>query len=263
MDYELTILKDAVLAAGDEALRLAKEGFDVHTKGDCSPVTSADLAVNEILYKRLASAFPEDGWLSEESQDSSERLSKRRVWIVDPIDGTRAYMRGIPEFCISVALVEEGKPVLCAVFNPSTGEWFSAVNQRGMTIETLKDHQQNRFEHGEGPLILVNPWELRNGRLRLLESHAQCRPIGSIAYALALVAAGEADAALMLEGGNEWDIAAGVLLVLESGGRATDAFGHVPSFNQSDPRQRGALALRCQFQPALLDLIEKTADVDR
>jgi myo-inositol-1(or 4)-monophosphatase len=258
MDRELTTLRKAVLCAGAEALRLAQIGFETHTKSDRSPVTSADLAVNSILRAHLSEAFPEDGWLSEESQDSPDRLEKRRVWIVDPIDGTRAFVRGLSEYCISVALVDQGRPVVCAVFNPATGEWFSAIHRRGMTIETVLDQKRRQFEPAERPVVLVNPWELSTGRLRSLESHVRCRPIGSIAYALALVAAGQADAAIMLEGGNEWDIAAGVLLVLESGGRASNASGHQPVFNQPNPRQQGAVALSRTLEPGLLDLLEKT-----
>ena len=103
MEQELSILSDAMIQAGREALRLATAGFETHTKQDQSPVTSADLAVNQILQQSLSAAYPEDGWLSEETPDAADRLSKKRVWIVDPIDGTRAFVRGLPEFCLSVA----------------------------------------------------------------------------------------------------------------------------------------------------------------
>lgn len=124
MDYELTILSQAMNEAGREVLRLAAAGFETFTKSDHSPVTSADLAVNQILHDRLATRFPEDGWLSEETADNEERLSRKRVWIVDPIDGTRSFVRGLPEFCLSVALVENGLPAVAAIFNPATGEFF-------------------------------------------------------------------------------------------------------------------------------------------
>ena len=122
MKHELATLSDAMIRAGREAIRLAAEGFETHTKRDHSPVTSADLAVNQMLRESLSAAFPEDGWLSEETPDNSERLDKKRVWIVDPIDGTRSFVRGLPEFCLSVALVENGVPMVAAIFNPSTGE---------------------------------------------------------------------------------------------------------------------------------------------
>jgi myo-inositol-1(or 4)-monophosphatase len=236
---------------------LAAAGFETFTKADHSPVTSADLAVNHILHDRLSTAFPEDGWLSEETADNEERLSRKRVWIVDPIDGTRSFVRGLPEFCLSVALVENGVPTVAAIFNPATGEFFSAIRGRGLRFERLLNADQPSFISPERPVALVNPWELRVGRLEGLQAHLHCRPIGSIAYVLALVAAGQADAAVTLAGGNEWDIAAGVLLVEESGGRATTAAGHPVTFNRPDPRLPGTLAIAADLPtPARTHLIQ-------
>ena len=259
MDYELTILSQAMSEAGREALRLAAAGFETFTKSDHSPVTSADLAVNQILHDRLATRFPEDGWLSEETADNEERLSRKRVWIVDPIDGTRSFVRGLPEFCLSVALVENGLPAVAAIFNPATGEFFSAIRGRGLRVEHRSDSDHPPFTSSERPVALVNPWELRVGRLEGLQAHLHCRPIGSIAYALALVAAGQADAVITLTGGNEWDIAAGVLLVEESGGRATSAAGHPVTFNRADPRLPGTLAIGSDLPiPARTHLIQQS-----
>lgn len=257
MDHELTILSDSMSEAGREVLRLAAAGFETYTKADQSPVTSADLAVNQILHDRLSAAFPEDGWLSEETADNAARLSRKRVWIVDPIDGTRSFVRGLPEFCLSVALVENGVPSVAAIFNPATGEFFSAIRGRGVRVERLMDTDQPAFTSQERPVALVNPWELRVGRLDGLQTHLHCRPIGSIAYALALVAAGQADAVVTLAGGNEWDVAAGVLLVEESGGRATTAAGHPVTFNRADPRLPGTLAIGSNLPaPARTHLIQ-------
>ena len=243
MEQELSILSDAMIQAGREALRLATAGFETHTKQDQSPVTSADLAVNQILQQSLSAAYPEDGWLSEETPDAADRLSKKRVWIVDLIDGTRAFVRGLPEFCLSVALVEQGLPAVAAVYNPSTGEFFSAIRGHGLRIDRRPNATHPPFSSTERPLALVNPWELRTGRLRTLEPHLRCHPIRSIAYAMALVASGHAETALTLDGGNEWDIAAGVLLIEESGGHVTAASGDPVSFNRPDPQLRGMLAL--------------------
>jgi myo-inositol-1(or 4)-monophosphatase len=133
--------------------------------------------------------------------------------------------------------------MVAAIFNPSTGEIFSAIRGQGMRLDRHPNAGQPPFTPLERPLALVNPWELRVGRFQALEPHMRCRPIGSIAYALALVAAGQADAAVTLEGGNEWDVAAGTLLIEESGGRATTASGHPFVFNRPDPRLQGTLAL--------------------
>jgi len=258
MEYELTVLSEAMSEAGREAVRLATEGFETFTKPDHSPVTSADLAVNHLLHARLSAAFPDDGWLSEETADDEARLSKPRVWIVDPIDGTRSFVRGLPEFCLSVALVEKGLPIVAAIFNPATGEFFSAIRGRGIRVERRMDSDQPGFSSPHRPLALVNPWELRVGRLEGLEAHLHCRPIGSIAYALALVAAGQADAVITLTGGNEWDVAAGMLLVEESGGRATTAAGHPVTFNRPDPRLPGTLAIGSNLPaPARAQLIQQ------
>ncbi len=257
MEYELTVLSEAMSEAGREAVRLATEGFETFTKPDHSPVTSADLAVNHLLHARLSAAFPDDGWLSEETADDEARLSKPRVWIVDPIDGTRSFVRGLPEFCLSVALVEKGLPIVAAIFNPATGEFFSAIRGRGIRVERRMDSDQPGFSSPRRPLALVNPWELRVGRLDGLQAHLHCRPIGSIAYALALLAAGQADAVITLTGGNEWDVAAGMLLVEESGGRATTAAGHPVTFNRPDPRLPGTLAIGSNLPaPARAQLIQ-------
>ena len=115
MHRELEILCDAVKQAGERVLHLAKEGFETYRKKDRSPVTSADLEANRILQEALMGHFPEDGWLSEESPDNSERLGKKRVWVVDPIDGTKHFMKGIPQYAISVALVENERLIVEAV----------------------------------------------------------------------------------------------------------------------------------------------------
>src|SRR5512139_3694526 len=125
-DSERKVLIEAIRRAGAEALRFVVDGFETIRKADQSPVTSADLAVNEVLHSRLTSAFPQDGWLSEESPDGLDRLQKTRVWVVDPIDGTKAFINGEQEYCISVALIEHGRPVVAGLFNPATDELFTA-----------------------------------------------------------------------------------------------------------------------------------------
>ncbi len=256
-EQERVVLSEIMVAAGREALRLAANGFETHTKQDRSPVTSVDLAVDRMLRDRLSAAFPDDGWLSEETPDNRDRLNKKRVWIVDPIDGTRSFVRGKPEFCLSAALVENGSPIVAAIFNPATGEFFSAMRGRGVHIDWISGTVHQPFMATERPLVLVNPWELRVGRFRTIEPNLHCRPIGSIAYALALVSAGLADAAVTLEGGNEWDIAAGVLLIDESGGQVTNSSGRPFSFNQSDPRLQGTLALGSTLtEPSRTSLIQ-------
>ena len=238
---ELERLEEAIRAAGAEALRLAIDGFETIVKPDQSPVTSADLAVNRILHTHLLSAFPHDGWLSEESPDDAARLQKDRVWVVDPIDGTKAFINRVPEFCISVALIEHGHPIVAAIYNPSTNEFFSAIRGGGLRLnrEPVVARQVNT---GQRPVIALSPWERQVGRFTALDSFTQHRPMLSIAWALALMACGRIDAVATFEPENEWDVAAGVLLITESGGSMTDGRGQALTFNQPTPRYRGIIA---------------------
>jgi myo-inositol-1(or 4)-monophosphatase len=240
-ELELKILTEAMRIAGAEALRLAAGGFETHTKPDQSPVTSADLAVNQILRSHLLDEFPLDGWLSEESPDDSARLQKARVWVIDPIDGTKAFIRGEPEFCISVALVEGGSPIVAATFNPSTDELFSATQGGGLRLNHEPIAQQE-CRGDQPPVLAVSPWEQHLGRFKSLEAQVASRPMRSIAWALALVASGRIHAVATLEPENEWDIAAGALLIEEAGGSTCDGNGQALGFNRPDPRYRGIIA---------------------
>ena len=240
-DGELRIVTEAIRAAGAEALRFASDGFEVHIKPDRSPVTSADLAVNGILEGRLRKAFPDDGWLSEESPDDPARLEKARVWVIDPIDGTKAFIRREPEFCISVALIEAGHPVVAAIFNPSTDELFSARRGGGLFFN---DEPAAWPEHSANPnpVIALSPWEDEAGRFTSLGIHAASRPMRSIAWALALAAGGRIQAVATFEPENEWDVAAGTLLIEETGGTITDGSGQRLEFNRPNPCYRGIIA---------------------
>lgn len=238
---ELEVLNDAIQAAGAEALRFATDGFETIRKPDQSPVTSADLAVNDLLHAQLLSAFPHDGWLSEESPDDPGRLRKDRVWVVDPIDGTKAFIKKVPEFCISVALIEKGHPVVAAIYNPSTDELFSAIRGEGLRLNHKPVDPPDATTR-ELPVIVLSPWELQIGRFTTLDSMTQHRPMLSIAWSLALMACGHIDAVATFEPENEWDVAAAVLLINEAGGTITDGSGQALTFNRPTPRYRGIIA---------------------
>jgi myo-inositol-1(or 4)-monophosphatase len=240
-ERELRIVTEAITTAGAEALRLLSQGFEIHIKPDRSPVTSADLAVNGILQGRLLEMFPDDGWLSEESPDDPARLEKARVWVIDPIDGTKAYINREPEFCISVALVERGRPVVAAIFNPSTNELFSARRGGGLLFnDEPAAWQEDRTSRQ--PVVALSPWEHGVGRFTSLEAHAAGHPMRSIAWALALAASGRIHAVATFESENEWDVAAGALLIEETGGTMSDGSGQRLEFNRPDPRYRGIVA---------------------
>lgn len=241
MERELAVLVEAVRKAGAKVRELVRDGFEVQTKPDRSPVTTVDLEVNRILHEMQRREFPRDGWLSEESPDDPARLDNTRVWIVDPIDGTKALVNRMPEFCISAALVERGAPVVAVILNPSTDELFTAVRGGGLFLNgalvTLS------LPHDFNPIIMVSAWEFRSDRWSTLAETARCRPMYSIANALALVAAGRIQAAFTIEPENEWDLAAGVLLIEESGGAISDAAGKPFVFNQPLPKFRGVIAV--------------------
>ena len=261
MERELAQLIPAIKAAGARALDLAEHGFEVQTKKDRSPVTTADLDVNRILHEMQQVHFPDDGWLSEESPDDPARLRKTRVWVVDPIDGTKAYVNRVPEYCISVGLVEEGIPALAAIFNPSTDELFTALRGNGLRVNG-KPVSPVRPDETTAH-VMVSPWELRGGRWSALDGRVQCRPMYSIAHALAMVATGRMQATLTIEPENEWDLAAGVLLIQESGGTVADAEGRPFIFNQPTPRFCGVIAVAATAPDNLRSLLQTHADQAR
>jgi myo-inositol-1(or 4)-monophosphatase len=241
LERELATLVESIRKAGAKVQELVKVGFDVQTKSDHSPVTTVDHEVDRILHEMQRREFPQDGWLSEESPDDPARLTHRRVWIVDPIDGTKALVNRVPEFCISAALIEQGAPVVAAILNPSTDELFTAVRGGGLFLNGTRVTPNP--SHCLDPVIMVSAWELRIGRWSTLTETARCRSMYSIANALALVAAGRVQAALTIEPENEWDLAAGALLIDESGGLVSDAAGQPLAFNQPTPRFRGVIAV--------------------
>jgi myo-inositol-1(or 4)-monophosphatase len=240
-DVELrdtTLARDAALLAETvrEAGALAKSLFRTDlknwTKGASSPVSDADIAVNDLLEKRLRQATPDYGWLSEESADDEARLGKRLVWIVDPIDGTRAYLAGRDDWCVSVALVEDASPVLAAVFAPQSGEFFFAARGQGALLNNRRVHATSGddldFARIAGPKPLVQ-------RLSSSPEEISLHPrIGSLALRLCRVAHGALDAAFAGGQSRDWDLAAANLIVQEANGRMTALSGDAISYNRRD-----------------------------
>ncbi|SPP64591.1 3'(2'),5'-bisphosphate nucleotidase CysQ [Nitrospira lenta] len=255
-EQEYRVLTTAIRDAGDAALRLAADGFQIYTKPDDSPVTSADHAVNDILMDRLLGHFPHDGWLSEETPDTAVRLTKPRVWVIDPIDGTKAFIRHEPEYCISVALLEGTQPVLAAIFNPSTNELYTAIRGQGLHLNGAPaPHHESKTD--QLPTIALSPWELHVGRFRSIESQMVSRPMRSIAWALALAARGTIHGVITFEPENEWDVAAGMLLLEEAGGSAHDGAGQPLHYNQPRPRFEGFIATVQGFPDRLITQVRQ------
>ncbi len=228
----------------------------VQTKEDGSPVTNGDLEINRIIQERIQKNFPQDGWLSEETPDDLSRLEKRRTWIIDPIDGTKPFQKALPQYVISIALIDQGQPVIGALYNPGTREHFWGVHGRGaMTNGRPMQARQTALS----PLtLLVNPWNVPHTILKQWKQEAHCQMIlGSIAYSLALVANGQVDGVINIGSQNEWDIAASLCLIQEAGGIVVDRQQHPIRCNKSQPVVDGIIATSPQALPRVFNLIER------
>jgi myo-inositol-1(or 4)-monophosphatase len=229
---EATLLKDTVRQAGRLALSLFRTELKNWIKGASSPVSEADIAVNDLLESRLRSATPDYGWLSEESADDEARLKKRLAWIVDPIDGTRGYLAGREDWCVSVALVEDAAPVLAAVFAPASDEFFFAMRGQGATRNEVPIHATSGtdmdFSRIAGPKPLV---ERLNRSGREITLHPR---IGSLALRLCWVAQGRLDAAFAGGQSRDWDLAAANLIVQEANGKMTTLSGDTIPYNRRE-----------------------------
>ncbi|GAG40525.1 unnamed protein product, partial [marine sediment metagenome] len=223
LEREMKLVKAAVSEAAEAIMRIAEHGFEADYKADNSPLTAADLEADRILKETLTKNFSDYGWLSEETRDHPSRLECRRVWIVDPIDGTREFTMQIPEYAISVALAERGEPILGVICNPSTGELFEAVRGGGTKLNSQPVSSNHPL--GDRPVVEASRSDIEKGRFAAFESLMEIRPCGSIAYKLARLAAGKADSVFSLTPKNEWDIAAGVILVAEAGGKVAGTSG--------------------------------------
>jgi myo-inositol-1(or 4)-monophosphatase len=253
-DYhrELSIIRQALTQASDRLKRIAQEGLTIQIKPDGSPVTNADLEVNRIILEALSAGFPDDGWLSEESPDDPIRLQKDRVWILDPIDGTKPFIKHLPQFAISLALIDHGQPSIGIIFNPATHEYFCAVRGEHPTLNGRSI--QVRRTTGHRLSFLVNAWPINRSTIRTWRETADIHPImGSIAYSLALVAAGWVDGLINFGTQNEWDIAAALPLIQTAGGIVVDKDQKPIQFNQPHPTVHGIIAVR----PDAIQLIQQ------
>lgn len=248
---DLELIRDAVLAAGELALSERERGLKIWSKSGGSPVTSADLAVDTLLRALLLDARADYGWLSEETADTTDRLTKRRIFVVDPIDGTVAYMKDKPWWCIPVAVVEDGRPVAAVIHAPMLNETFTAtlgggatLNGRAITASDTTDLDDASVLADarlmEGP-HWPEPWPPMRYEKR-----------NALAYRMALVAAGAFDAAIALTPKWDWDVCAGALIAGEAGAKVSDHHGRAWRFNQPDPRQTSLICAAPGLHPLIL-----------
>jgi myo-inositol-1(or 4)-monophosphatase len=245
------ILIDAVRDAGTRAASTFRTPMKTWTKGNGSPVCEADLAIDALLRERLTAAAPDYGWLSEESADDPGRLSARRVWVVDPIDGTRAYIGGLSDWAVSAALVENGRPILGAIFAPVEGAlyWASAgdgARLNGKPIQTSNSATlSGRRLAGPRPSI---------EKLAALAPGIDMVPkIHSLALRFAHLAEGTLDAVLASRASHDWDVAAADLLVHEAAGVLTTTEGRILRYNQVEPIHEPLIAAGPFLHRLILD----------
>lgn len=256
---DLSLMRDAAREAGALALEYRKRsgGPKAWNKDGGSPVTEADLAVNALLAERLQRARPDYGWLSEETADDYEARQCSRAWVVDPIDGTRAYMRdNDPHWCIGISMVMGGQSVAGIVYAPALNELYEAHLGGGAFLNSKVISASLRSEETGARLIanrslIEHPdWPERWPAVTISEP----KPNATL-YRLALVAAGRWDGMLALVGKSDWDLAAGTILVAEAGGAFSTHMGEALRFNQKIPAQRSIVAAGKRLHPLLIERV--------
>jgi len=229
---DAALLADTVRRPARWPLSLFRTELKTGPRAHPRRVSEADIAVNDLLENRLRSATPDYGWLSEESADDEHRLGKHLVWIVDPIDGTRGYLAGREDWCVSVALVQDTSPLLAAVFAPASDEFFSAMRGQGAVLNDVPVYatagSELDFSRVAGPKPLVERLSQASGEIIL---HPR---IGSLALRLCRVAQGSLDAAFAGGQSRDWDLAAANLIVQEANGNMTALSGDAISYNRRE-----------------------------
>lgn len=246
------VLARAVVEAGELALAMQRKGVRIWNKEHNSPVTDADIAADKLLRERLMTVAPGYGWLSEESELGDTTTA--RHWIVDPIDGTRSFIKGLTDWSVATALVESGRPIAAALFAPATEELFVAVAGQGATRNgTRIEVTAARTLAGAriaGPKSTLERIE-RSG----IPFDAVPR-IHSLALRMVRVASGEIDVALASENSRNWDLAAADLLVHEAGGALTSIEGRRLTYDRPDAEHPALAAAGSGLHPALLATLE-------
>jgi myo-inositol-1(or 4)-monophosphatase len=249
-------IESALTVAAAVAGRFIPGTFEVKDNGGRDVVTAADHAISGQLRQILL--MPDEGWLSEEDYDDRSRLAREVVWIVDPLDGTREFVDGIPEWCISVGLIVESVAVAGGVCNPATGELFLGSLDLGVTYNNQPVKAAPRTNL-DGALVLASRQEYSRGEWAQFEGKQfSIKPTGSVAYKLALVSAGLADATWTLSPKHEWDVAAGVALMNSAGGNVGCIRNADLRFNGSETLLPGLVAAATGLWPEVVRVISES-----
>ena len=251
MTDDLALITDAAHEAGALAVKLKARGLVTSFKEGNSPVTDADLAVDDLLKTRLLAARPGYGWLSEETADSPDRLPQRRVFVVDPIDGTRAFLAGKPWWVISIAVVDKGAASVGAVFAPDLDETYAAAAGQGATLNRapITSSAVERLDGcgmiGDRAFFTHKSWRNPWPPMRIESRNAT-------AYRLCLVASGAFDGAVVLAPKADWDVAAGDLIAREAGAHVSDHKGRAFAYNRAHPWQARLVCAAPALAPLIL-----------
>ncbi len=253
------LLEFAVAAAREAGAAVRgfyKDRYTVTDKGLDNPLTDADLASNRILETLLRDRYPTFGWLSEESVDDPVRVGREWAWIVDPLDGTKEFTLGIPEFVVSIGLCHHGVATLGVLYNPIKDELFAGAVGLGATFNGAPCRVSS---HAEllGSRVVCSRTEMKKGMFDQWAGRLLPVPVGSVAYKFGLVAAGQAEATFTPQPRNEWDICGGVAVVTAAGGRCTDGAGEAYRFNRRDPLHHGVCATNGLVHEAIQGLMRE------
>lgn len=253
---ELEMLELAAHQAGAVAMHWFVDPGKVWDKGNNHPVTEADLAVDQYLRKTLREARPDYGWISEETDDDCSRLTAKRVFVVDPIDGTRAFIQGKPHFVVSLAIVENGKPIAGAVFNPALNEMYLGSEANGATRngQPLQVGAAAQLENcqmiANEDLFLQKHWKHDWPKMN-------CATRNSMAYRMVLVASGDHDATLTLRPKSDWDLAAADLIAREAGAVVTDPDGNDFVYNRPTTTKTGVVCAGAKLHHLIRTILDK------
>jgi myo-inositol-1(or 4)-monophosphatase len=252
---DLELIRKAAHEAGILAVRLRKAGLTTEIKSDNTPVSNADLEVDELLKAMLAKARPDYGWLSEETADDPARLGRDRVFVVDPIDGTRAYVKDRPWWAVSIGVVEAGRPVAGVIHAPDVEETYHAVTgqgawRNGQRIQpTGADVLADCGMLADAPMFKHPAWRQPWPEMNVVSRN-------SVAYRLCLVASGDFDAALALSSKAEWDLAAADLIATEAGCLVTNHKGLTFRYNQPVPKVRSLVCAGPALHQLILERVQ-------
>ena len=252
---DLELIAAAARTAGERAQALRRAGLTTVTKADGTPVSNGDLAVDKLLREMLGAARPDYGWLSEETADDPARLERKRLFVVDPIDGTRAYVKDKPWWVVSIGVVEDGRPIAGAIFAPDIDEAYDAVEGQGARLNGQPIQPTSRGDL-ECSTMLADAPMFRHPAWREPWPEMTIASRNAVALRMCLVASGQFDATLALSHKSEWDIAAGDLIAREAGCLVTNHKGLGFTFNQVIPRMRSLICAGPALHRLILDRVQ-------